>query len=639
MLDSLPPELLRAVFTYVQNKRHLLALSRVSRKFRSHVFPRLFETLTIKSYDEDFPWDLECYPYFAQDMITRAPNVLTAVKALHFSAPFEQTDLVGFNAKRCSHSFSRDSSASSIDVPRSKDDLNISREEEVAVTRKWEDAERMESLFDSEAGDYGLVKLAIKIARLLSALPDNQLASFSWEMGTCFPNAILGEQGYLVTHQNCIRKLCLVTEIGCMSEGPPLKKFPNLQELSWRGLLSDDDCAALREFLELHHERLLSLEVDFVTWAAVEHHFDLPYDNPTPLTDLILPKRKDDYGSSLPNLQNFSISAASFKGSWDRLIDGFNLRSVTELRLLNCKFAVELLDYMARTNVSLQATKVELVLSRLEEGDFESEYVDFLAPFDALEDLFLMFESVYADEIYINTILHHRDTLRRLVFHRRHYCLVEEAPYWEEFCDSSDGSGDGGLAKLLLKSELQSAGICVPPSELQISLQGIASSVDSLKLLHLRFTGKAKRKPKFFDEFGVDDDSPLSEFSEAQSNETTREIKFQAGWEHIQGENWREDEEKEVEIFADWAFGPDGFPRLQVLASGDFSHGYRFADTQVLWCRKSHGSESKKTWRTVQRSDVAENELIDANMDMMSACAVSPLFYKYGLGEEFPGIS
>lgn len=104
--------------------------------------------------------------------------MLTAVKALHFSAPFEQTDLVGFNAKRCSHSFSRDSSASSIDVPRSKDDLNISREEEVAVTRKWEDAERMESLFDSEAGDYGLVKLAIKIARLLSALPDNQLASF-----------------------------------------------------------------------------------------------------------------------------------------------------------------------------------------------------------------------------------------------------------------------------------------------------------------------------------------------------------------------------------------------------------------------------------------------------------------------------
>lgn len=167
--------------------------------------------------------------------------------------------------------------------------------------------------------------------------------------------------------------------------------------------------------------------------------------------------------------------------------------------------------------------------------------------------------------------------------------------------------------------------------------------MDSLKLLHLRFTGKAKRKPKFFNEFEPYGDSPSSEsgraWFEAQSNRTTREAKFQITWEQIQGENWREDEEKEVEAFADWAFGPDGFPRLQVLASGDFSHGNRFADTQMLWCSKSHCSKSKKSWRMVEWSDVAENELIDANMDMMSACAVSPLFYKYGRVEDFPGIS
>lgn len=134
-------------------------------------------------------------------------------------------------------------------------------------------------------------------------------------------------------------------------------------------------------------------------------------------------------GVSCLNLQTFSLSAASLKGSWDRLIDGFGLRSVIELRLLKCKFAVEMLDYMIRTKVSLHATRVELVLSRQEMEEFEFEYVDFLAPFDALEDLFLMFDSDYEDENYIDTILHHRDTLRRLVFHRRHYCLDEEAPY------------------------------------------------------------------------------------------------------------------------------------------------------------------------------------------------------------------
>lgn len=168
----------------------------------------------------------------------------------------------------------------------------------------------------------------------------------------------------------------------------------------------------------------------------------------------------------------------------------------------------------------------------------------------------------------------------------------------------------------------------------------------------MRFTGKAERKPKFFNESeAYGGDSPSPEFDraylEARRNRTTPprrslgpgEAEFQNRWEQIQGENWREDEEKELEAFANWAFGPAGFLRLQVLASGDFSHGNRFADSHTLWCRETRGSRSKKIWRMVEPSDIAENELINANMDMMSACPVSPLFYKYGRGDVFPGIS
>lgn len=177
-------------------------------------------------------------------------------------------------------------------------------------------------------------------------------------MGICFPKALLGEEGYLVSHQNCIRRLALITEGACFSGGPPLMQFTNLRELSWKGLLSEDDCAALKTFLDLYHKRLASFEVDFIDWAQVESRFDLPEDDEdgdksTLLTDLILPERRDEYNSFLPNLQILSLSAASFKRSWDRLIDAFNLRSVKELRLLNCRFAAEMLDYMARTNISL----------------------------------------------------------------------------------------------------------------------------------------------------------------------------------------------------------------------------------------------------------------------------------------------
>lgn len=363
--------------------------------------------------------------------------------------------------------------------------------------------------------------------------------------------------------------------------------------------------------------------MDFIDWEEVEYRFDL-YDNDvdedekdddtTPLAIVILPERRHQYEAFLHNLQKLSLSHASLEGSWDRLIDAFNLRHVTELQLLKCNFASHLLLYMARTNVALHATQVELALPLAAFVGWEDDVdkVDFLAPFHSLEDLFLMFDTNYANECYVEMILRHQETLRRLVYHKRHYCLDPKAPYWKEYCDSSYYKNEGGLfAEVLRKTKLESAGVCEEPSKLQKSFQSIASGVDSLKLLHLRFTGKAERKPKFFKEFE----------------------------DYSSGENWLEDEEQKLEAFADWAFGPDGFPRLQVLASGDFSYGNRFADAHALWCRETGASRGKRTWRAVTESDFAANELVDANMDMMSACPVSPLFYQYGTGEEFPGIS
>ena len=163
----------------VQNKSHLLALSKVSRKFRSCVFPRLFEVLTVKSCDEDLLWDLEKYPFLAEAMIARVPNVLAAVKELRFSAPFEQKDLEAFEGtSRCQHSFTPDSSASSIASPRSEVDLRVLHEGDDTVMKEQEDAEYMDMLDDSERGDFGLMKLATKVAKLASALPDNHLVSF-----------------------------------------------------------------------------------------------------------------------------------------------------------------------------------------------------------------------------------------------------------------------------------------------------------------------------------------------------------------------------------------------------------------------------------------------------------------------------
>lgn len=203
MFNSLPEELLREVFAYVcmtfkavntglsfpqvHNKTHLLTLSRVSKRFRSHVFPRLFEVLTIKPNDETRLWDLKSHPYFAQDTIVRVPKVLAVVKELHFSAPFESRDLSKFEyLGRCPHSRIQHPNQSSYDSLGSEYGSYVSHEDAGAFMRKQEAPKWMEDLvdgehrnyFDGEHRNYGLINLAIKTARLLSALPDDQLVSF-----------------------------------------------------------------------------------------------------------------------------------------------------------------------------------------------------------------------------------------------------------------------------------------------------------------------------------------------------------------------------------------------------------------------------------------------------------------------------
>lgn len=96
------------IFPHIQKKGHLLALSRVSRKLRSIIFPHLFEILKIKPYNKMFLWDFDWYRYFDQEMIARVPDVRTAVKDLRFSAPFEYTGLE--DVRRCPHSFTPESS-------------------------------------------------------------------------------------------------------------------------------------------------------------------------------------------------------------------------------------------------------------------------------------------------------------------------------------------------------------------------------------------------------------------------------------------------------------------------------------------------------------------------------------------------
>ena len=106
-------------------------------------------------------------------------NILIAVTDLRYSTPFEYTDPVELeDVRRYPYSFIPKLSLCSINSLVLDNELYYLQEDDSVVIRKREDIKTIEELLDSEYGDYRLIKLAIKIIRLLSALLNNQLTYF-----------------------------------------------------------------------------------------------------------------------------------------------------------------------------------------------------------------------------------------------------------------------------------------------------------------------------------------------------------------------------------------------------------------------------------------------------------------------------
>jgi hypothetical protein len=80
--------------------------------------------------------------------------------------------------------------------------------------------------------------------------------------------------------------------------------------------------------------------------------------------------------------------------------------------------------------------------------------------------------------------------------------------------------------------------------------------------------------------------------------------------------------------FADWAFGPEGLPELEILAYGDFS--YRGRQPNTLLCRSQDLKQimagtkttlaSKSRYRQVTKMDARLWEVAQENFDLLEAC-------------------
>jgi hypothetical protein len=88
--------------------------------------------------------------------------------------------------------------------------------------------------------------------------------------------------------------------------------------------------------------------------------------------------------------------------------------------------------------------------------------------------------------------------------------------------------------------------------------------------------------------------------------------------------------ESEVYQFAEWAFGPHGFPKLQIVAYGDFSHENRHASKNTLLCRRAPSPELEHVrYQAILYRDWHRMKVDDGYLEVLGACPVDYLLWPY----------
>ncbi|EEU38550.1 uncharacterized protein NECHADRAFT_88482 [Fusarium vanettenii 77-13-4] len=112
--------------------------------------------------------------------------------------------------------------------------------------------------------------LAFAAGLIVNKIGDNRLDTFSWDLETCIPEAILGPRGIITTRQKLLRALSIITNPYCyetpvipatQGSAIDLGNFRKLKSLRWRAPRSED-APALLSALSRNRRHLERLELD-----------------------------------------------------------------------------------------------------------------------------------------------------------------------------------------------------------------------------------------------------------------------------------------------------------------------------------------------------------------------------------------
>ncbi|KAK2741054.1 hypothetical protein FQN57_005791 [Myotisia sp. PD_48] len=375
---------------------------------------------------------------------------------------------------------------------------------------------------------------------IISRLKPDSLRSFYWESQHCIPVQIFNAFGSLPFRQQIIETLRLQADSGCKvgSLKPMISNLKCLKQLSWKGLSRyniSSDTDDLRAIFKQSSNQLQELELVYTIDLVGRHASEnISWREPS-LVEAVLGLSDDDTEQLFSSLQRLSLTSIFLEPLHKEMVHALNLFQLRSLKIERCRSWGKLLRSAMQTGrkICLKSLEIQYVIA-------------FIQSFYGLEELFISSYQSEAPWDVWRAAHHHRSTLKRFIHDQDSFGPA----YWEYGIPSLSWSLedrarliDDPSQNYLAQLDLEYLGInCVPP--ILPDIIAPLSTKRSLQVLHIRQYGESTtRKAK-----KIMNDRP-----------STLEFKCLI---------------YKLDEFAEWIFGPRGFPSLRILAAGDFSaHG------------------------------------------------------------------
>lgn len=294
----------------------------------------------------------------------------------------------------------------------------------------WRD---QEGPADSIVRDHRFRCLADAVESIVDNIPRHRLRKFTWGLGTCVPERLLGRRGILARTQPQLSCLDLTTAGDCLIwDEIDLSPFRRLKDFRWIGPRVDD-FDAITDVLQTNREHLTTLELDFVDWDKLRDQMNYePEIDPIEgiMADNFFHKNILSINPStilekplFPALVSLSLSSIPLLGRTARAFDFTALQSLT---IRKCPHWDRFLAEIPKLGVPLRLKSLEIhqqyepqaATSTTAMTPEHQALLRVISSFTGLEELFLsLVAPIDALALWNTVVKQHGSTLKRFIHH------------------------------------------------------------------------------------------------------------------------------------------------------------------------------------------------------------------------------